>query len=335
MSTPTLRLIHMERRLAFGVDLGGTNVRVALGDEKGNILARLLERTETRKGPLGVSRQIVRMIRSIRVEGLRLEEVEGVGIGSAGPLDLKRGGLMKPTNIPYEFVPLVEPIEEGLGLKTYLLNDCSTAVMGERFFGAGKGVENLAYITISTGIGGGVYVDGNLLIGKDGNATEIGHFTIDYEGRLLCGCGKRGHWEAYCSGNGIPNYVDLILRDRSKNEVELSLLSMMREREGGRISAKSLYESAKAGDSLALEIVDRIGRLNAIGFACVNDAYDPSLITVGGSVALNNRSLVIEPIRRYIGEHTRNRVPEIRITPLGGDVVLYGALAMVFNRFSP
>ncbi|MCD6592716.1 ROK family protein, partial [Candidatus Bathyarchaeota archaeon] len=95
--------------------------------------------------------------------------------------------------------------------------------------------------------------------------------------------------------------------------------------------SKILYDCAKAGDPLALEIIEKIGRLNAIGFACVVDAYDPSLITVGGSIALRNINLVIEPIRRYIDDYARNRVPEIKITPLGDDVVLYGALAMVFH----
>ena len=324
----------MSPRLAFGVDLGGTSVRVVLGDEKGRILARLSKRTEIREGAEGVSKQIIRMIRSIHVEDAKLENIEGIGIGSAGPLDLKRGGLMKPTNIPYDFVPLVEPLERELGLKTLLLNDCSTAVMGERFFGAGKNVQNLAYITISTGIGGGIYVDDHLLVGKDGNATEIGHFTIDYDGRLICGCGKRGHWEAYCSGRNIPDYVDLIFQEKSPEELEGSVLStLLKER--GRITARDLYNSAKVGDKLALEIAEEIGDLNAVGFACVNDAYDPSLITVGGSVTLKNVELVVEPIRRHIGEHSRNRIPKIMDTPLGEDIVLYGALALVFHQDCP
>jgi len=318
------------RRFAFGVDLGGTNVRVVLGDDGGNIIARLSEKTEIKEGPEGVSRQIIRMIRSIKVAGFKLEEAAGVGIGSAGPLDLKKGGLLKPTNIPYDFVPLVEPIRDALGLETRLLNDCSAAVMGERFFGAGRGIENLAYITISTGIGGGIYVDGHLLLGKDGNATEVGHFTVDYDGSLVCGCGRRGHWEAYCSGKNIPNYVELALKEKSPNDVERSSLSNMRRM--GKVSAKALYMAAEKGDSLALQIVGEIGNLNAVGFACVNDAYDPELITVGGSVTLNNKRLVIEPIRRYISEHTRNRVPEIMVTPLGGDIVLYGALALILHR---
>jgi len=320
----------MSRRLAFGIDIGGTTIRVTLGDDKGNILARLSERTEIRKGSEGISKQIIRMIQSIKVEGFKIEEAKGIGIGSAGPLDLKRGGLMKPTNIPYDFVPLVEPLERELALPTRILNDCTTAVKGEKFFGAGKNLQNLVYVTLSTGIGGGGYVDGNLLIGKDGNAAEIGHFTIDFEGRLTCGCGKRGHWEAYCSGKDMPKYVRLLLEEKKREEVGNSLLMKMANNDLKRITVENLFNAAKAGDPISKEIVERIGFLNAIGFACVVDAYDPSLITVGGSVALKNTSLVIDPIRQHITEHTRNRVPEIMITPLGEDVVIYGALANVF-----
>ncbi|RJS87144.1 ROK family protein [Candidatus Bathyarchaeota archaeon] len=320
----------MGRKIAVGVDLGGTNIRVALGNDEGRILAKISERTEKTKGPEGISEQIARIIRCLEKKEAKTGEIIGIGIGSAGPLDLKRGGLMKPTNIPYDFIPLVEPLEDIFHLPTYLLNDCSTAVMGEKFFGAGKNHENLAYITLSTGIGGGIYVDGHLLIGKDGNATEVGHFTIDYEGKLLCGCGKRGHWEAYCSGNGIPNYVRLLLSQGRFEGVKDSLLMRRISGDLDRLTAKILYDCAKASDPLALELVDKIGFLNSVGFACVVDAYDPSLITVGGSIALRNESLIIDPIRRGVKEHARNRVPEIKITPLGDDVVLYGALAMVF-----
>ena len=320
------------KKLAIGIDLGGTNIRVALGDNEGHILTKLIERTEKTKGPEGVSEQIIRMIRSIQAEKIKVSEIQGIGIGSVGPLDLNRGGLMKPTNIPYDFVPLVEPLEDAFSLPTRLLNDCAAGVMGERFFGVGAGHENLAYITLSTGIGGGIYVDGHLLVGKDGNAHEIGHFTIDFDGHLQCACGKKGHWEAYCSGNGIPNYARLLLKEKRTEELKGCLLL---ETVGGdleKITAKTLYDAAKAGDQISKAIAKKIGVLNAIGFASVVDAYDPSLITVGGSIALKNNILVIDPIRRHVNEHARNRVPEIVITPLEDDVVLYGALAMVFHQ---
>ena len=202
--------------------------------------------------------------------------------------------------------------------------------MGERDFGAGRGVENLVYVTISTGIGGGVYVDGHLLIGKDGNAHEIGHITIDMEGRLQCGCGKRGHWEAYCSGMNIPNYVRLLLEGKDQKTVEKSLLMKLAGGYRQKITAKGLYDAAKAGDPLSKEFVEKIGELDAIGFANIINAYDPELITVGGTVTLKNPDLVMEPIHKHVEKYALNRLPEIRITPLGEDVGLYGALAAVY-----
>jgi len=323
----------MARKLAIGVDLGGTNVRVALGDSNGRIITKTLEMTEKSRGPKGVSEQIIRMIYAITAEKANLKDIVGIGIGSAGPLDIRRGGLMKPTNLPFDFVPLVEPLEDEFGLPTKLLNDCVAAVIGEKYFGLGKEHENLVYITISTGIGGGVYVDGHLLIGKDGNAHEIGHFTIDFEGRLTCGCGRKGHWEAYCSGSGIQNYSKLIIEEDGLMNLDGSqLIEDIRRKGYASITAKTIYEYAKAGDKVAKIITEKIGALNAIGFACVVDAYDPSLITVGGSVTLNNPDLVINPIKRHIGKHARNRVPEITLTPLGEDAVIYGALASVFHQ---
>ena len=321
--------------LAIGVDLGGTNVRVALGRRNGTIEKKLVEKTEKGRGPEGVSEQIARMIRSALGKEISLREIEGIGIGSAGPLDIKRGGLMKPTNLPFDFVSLVKPLEEEFNLPVILLNDCVAAVVGEKYFGIGREHDDLIYVTISTGIGGGVYVDGHLLIGKDGNAHEIGHFTIDFEGRLTCGCGRRGHWEAYCSGSGIPNYARLIIEEDELMRVSGShLIEGIIKNGYAGVTAKTIYDYAKADDRVAKIIVEKIGVLNAIGFGCVVDAYDPSLITVGGSVTLNNPNLIIDSIKRHLNKYARNRVPEITLTPLGEDAVLYGALASVFYRKS-
>ena len=319
----------MPEKFAIGVDLGATNMRVALGNEKGQILARLSERTEVKMGSEGISQQIIRMVRSIRYEGFKPEKAKGVGIGSIGPLDLKRGGVVKPANIPLDFVPLVEPVKKAFGVPVHLLNDCTTAVIGEKEFGAGKEVRNLVYVTMSTGIGGGIYVDNHLLIGKDGNAHEIGHITIDFEGRLTCGCGKKGHWEAYCSAKNLPNYIQLLLEGMNPKAVEKSLLMKFAKGNRHNITSKMLHDAAKKGDALSMEIVEKVGLLNAIGFANIINAYDPELITVGGTMALKNTDLIMEPIKRHVHEYTINKVPDIIITPLGDDVVLYGALAMV------
>ncbi len=314
----------------IGVDLGGTNIRAVLGDGNGRIIARISERTEKSKGPEGISQQIIRISRTL-MERFRLERVEGVGVASAGTLDPKRERIKKFANLPFDEIPIVHPVKDELKVPVLLLNDCLAAVMGEKMFGAGRSIRNLVYITISTGIGGGIYVDDHVIFGKDGNAHEIGHMTIDMEGRLLCGCGKRGHWEAYCSGDNIPKYARLLLSRKGRGEVEESLLLKLAGGDLDRLSAKMIYDAAKRGDALSLEIIDEIGRANAIGFANVINMYDPEMITVGGTVALKNVDLVINPIKKYVGEYVVNRLPEIRMTALGGDTVLYGALAMVFQ----
>lgn len=312
--------------LAVGVDLGATNVRVGIGDERGNILKKIVKKTDKSHGPEGVPAQIIRMIHSLIGEAR--SGILGIGMASIGPLDLKKGAIVNPANIPFEMVPLKEPIEKELNTHIILVNDCNAAVVAERMFGAGKGFDNVAYITLSTGIGGGAIVDGNLLLGKDGNACEVGHLVIDFEGRLECGCGKRGHWEAYCSGRNIPAYAKMFL-DRTE-ERGGSLIYRV-QGDLTQISAKILYEEAEKGDELSLAIVNSIGRLNAVGFANVINLYDPSVLTVGGALALEHRSLIINPIKRYINDYTLNRLPEITVTPLGGDAVLKGSIALVFK----
>ncbi|MEM3692964.1 MAG: ROK family protein [Candidatus Bathyarchaeia archaeon] len=320
-----------KKRLAIGVDIGATNLRVALGTQEGRILAKLIEPTNIRGGAEGVSLQIGMMIRKILGSEVSTKDLKGIGIGSTGPMDLKRGAVVKASNLPWDFIPLVEPLQEAFGIPVRLLNDCAAAVLGEKVFGSGIGTQNLLYITLSTGIGAGVFIDGRLIMGKDGNAHEVGHFTIDFEGRLLCGCGKRGHWEAYCSGRNIPRYVKYLIDEAKEFRAEERAGSLLlAEARSERLTTEGLFNLAKAGDSMALKIVERLGMLNAIGFADAINAYDPELITVGGPIALRNEELILPPIRKLVGNHTVNRVPEIELTRLGEDVGLYGAIALNF-----
>lgn len=313
----------------IGIDLGGTNTRAALFDGK-NFVESIEEKTKC-NSPESLQAQLLNMCRLLLRKGaVNIDKVKGISIASKGPIDIKKGELKDPTDFPFKRASLVKPIENELGLPVYLLNDCTAGVMGEHQFGAGKGLDNLVYITIGTGIGGGVYVDGHVLFGKDGNAAEIGHMTIDYEGNLKCGCGKRGHWEAYCSGKNIPNFVKWrTLKKRTGG----SLLFKLSGGDLSKLKPENLFEAAKAKDKLAVELVDELGKLNAMGFASVTDAYDPSLITVGGSVALKNSGFVINPIKKYLGAYARNRLPTVMTTPLGKDIGLYGAIAAISEKF--
>ena len=249
-----------------------------------------------------------------------------------GPLDLSRGGMASPANLPYDFVPLVDPISSRHGVRVALVNDASAAALGERRFGAGRGCDDLVYVTLSTGIGGGAIVDGHLISGKDGNAAEIGHIVVDPGERLPCGCGGRGHWEAYCSGRGIPNLASLMAEEGFGSAQEGATGRGART---GTTDAASIFRRAAGGDGMALTVVEEVGRMNALGVANAVNMFDPSLVTIGGGVALNNQSMIVNPIRKLVPSYSINRAPEIRITPLGDNAGLLGALCLAFGEGDP
>ncbi|MCX6649210.1 MAG: ROK family protein [Candidatus Bathyarchaeota archaeon] len=300
------------------VDIGATNIRVAVGDGK-SLIAKRVEATDRLNGAEGVPRQIAKMIRNLGVEPA------AIGVGSIGPLDTKKGAIGATPNFAFKHIPIVAPLGVEFGVPVQIMNDCNAGVIGEHLYGAGRGLDNIFYVTLSTGLGGGAIVDGNPLNGKDGNAPEIGHLTLDPDSELVCGCGCRGHWEGYCSGANIPNFARILLRNR---DLEGGLLLKMVEGDLGKLTSEMIFDAAKKRDGDALYVVDEVGKVNAVGFANIVNAFDPELITIGGSVALNNPDLVVEPIRKGIDKHLINRKPEIRLTPLGADVVLFGGLAI-------
>ena len=294
---------------------------MATGDSEG-IGEKIAEVTDRMNGPEGVSRQMIKMIREL------VDAPRAVGVGSIGPIDLKRGMVTNTPNYPFDEIPVVEPLKDEFGVPVKMVNDCTAGVLGEHVYGAGKGIYNLFYVTFSTGIGGGAMVDGHVLIGKDGNAVEVGHLTIYPDGEMICGCGGRGHWEAYCGGMNIPRFARTLLQRRDWRR---SLLHVLCGGDAEAITMEMIFDVAKQGDDAALGVVDEVGRINAVGVADIVNAYDPKLITIGGSVALNNPDLILRPIRRYVAGRVINRLPEIMITPLGGDIVLYGALALALK----
>jgi glucokinase len=316
----------MAGELGVAVDLGATRVRVCVGSKSGRLTRRQTKVMIITPRVEDYLKQIVQLVRQT-IEGV---EAQGVCVASPGPLDLKRGMITGTANLPYREVPIVQALQDALGADVHLMNDANAAALGEWRHGAGKGLRNVFYLTISTGIGGGAVVDGRLLLGKEGNAAEVGHVTIDSQGELTCGCGRKGHWEAYCSGTGIPKLAELMSRkltsaDRRRFSGSWLVGNL------GRADAPSIFRSAATGDSFAERIIAEVGRLNAIGVANVTDSFDPELVTIGGGVALNNPEMVLAPIRSRAADYAINRVPEIRITPLGDEVGLLGALSAALD----
>jgi glucokinase len=304
-----------------GVDLGATNVRAVVAEEDATIIGRADR--ETPQGPTGiaVTEAVLDVLRgACDAAGITPEQVHAVGIGSLGPFDMAEGAVENPANLPdvIDRIPLVGPVEELVGSdRVTLHNDTNAGVIGERFY-ADRNPDDMAYLTISSGIGAGVCVDGNVLDGWDGNAGEVGHMTVDPEGQRTCGCGNDGHWEAYCSGNNVPRYARHI-HEREDVVTDLPL-------DDDAFSAKEVFE-AVGSDPLARETIDRVAEWNTIGMANVVHAYAPLVVYVGGAVTLNNPELVLDPIREGVADHLMINVPDIELTALGEDVVVKGALA--------
>ncbi|MBM3292051.1 ROK family protein [Candidatus Bathyarchaeota archaeon] len=304
----------------ISVDLGATNLRVAIGSKSG-LKKKISEKTDRQNGPEGIPRQIIRMVKKLT------DHPTSIGIGSIGPLDIKSGKIVNTPNLPFNEISLTKPISEGFKTEVLLANDCSAAVLGEHVFGGGKDIPNLVYITMSTGLGCGAIVDGHLLSGKDGNAHEVGHITIDPYSDLICGCGCTGHWEAYSSGLGLPRFYKKLFKRYFFNNVTPDSGNTVFT----NLTSETIFNMANDGTDFIKYFFDELGKVNSQGFANVVNVYDPELITVGGSIALNNPDLILKPIINGIDKHLINRKPRIEITPLGGDVVLYGALALAAN----
>lgn len=317
------------------VDIGATKIRVALSDRAGHFLREVTVSTPQNSSE-EVGNKLIEIINSFRDLYSDERPLLGIGIGSIGPLDMEKGIILNTPNLEVKNIPVVKPLRDEFNLPVSFLNDCTAAVMGEKFFGAGRGVKNLVYITLSTGIGGGVYVDDHLLMGKDGNAAEVGHFTVDSVMNLLCNCGGVGHWEAYCSGKNIPDFVRYKMEEFGEEAIRKSYLSKACGGDLEKLTTKLFFEGVKMRDEVCLRILDEMNELNARGFANVINAYDPELITVGGAIMLNNR-YILEPIKERVKKYTINRMAEIIVTSLGENIVLLGALTSIMQKidFSP
>ena len=301
-----------------GVDLGATNVRAVVGDETGAVLGRDRRATPSGSG-IAVTEAVLDALRAAADHAETApERLRAVGVGSIGPLDLAAGVVDDPANLPaVERIPLTGPIENLVDGAVYLHNDTTAAVIGERFH-ADRNPDDMAYLTVSSGVGAGVCVDGHVLSGWDGNVGEIGHTTVDPTGAMSCGCGGAGHWEAYCAGTNIPAYA-VHLHETEGTATDLPL-------DAPEFSAADVFAAADS-DPLAELVLARVGRWNAIGVASLVHAYAPLVVSVGGGVALNNPDRVLDPVREQLPELVISNVPEVRLTSLGDDVGVKGALA--------
>ncbi|WP_297633311.1 ROK family protein [uncultured Clostridium sp.] len=310
------------KELFVGVDLGGTKIYTALGDEKGNILNEIIVETEAEKGPEAIVEKIKYTIKHVS-EG-REEKLRAIGIGSPGPLNIKEGIILNPPNLPFENYNIVEKIEKDFNIPVYLDNDANAATIGEYAFGAGKGTDNMVFITASTGVGGGAVLNGKIYRGSTFNALEVGHTTIEVDGKR-CGCGNKGCFEAMTSGTAIKRLAE----DAVKSSVKTSLKKYK------KVTAKEVFIEANNEDRVSNEILeDSLKYLGVLAANCAN-ILDPDLIVIGGGVS-NGGDIVFNKIKREMEKRCLEPVLnhcKIDKAMLGGKAGVIGALALAITEF--
>jgi glucokinase len=303
------------------MDMGGTQLRLALLDREKRVVARHAEATRPEEGPEAVLDRIVSRMKALG-EQVGWDKIQAVGVAAPGPLDPFRGVILQAPNLPgWRDVPVAEVLRRALGCPVFVGNDANLGALAEQRWGAGRDHADLVYVTVSTGIGGGVISGGQMVLGRQGLAGELGHMTLEPQGPR-CTCGNRGCLEALASGTAVAR--------RAQELVEAGVRTLMVELAGGdpgRITAKLAHEAADRGDVVAVDLFRQAGRYLGIGLANLMCILNPSVIVVGGSVAKAGHLLFV-PMQATIRERTYEVLwRECPIVPaaLGDDVGLIGA----------
>ena len=312
-------------KYCFGIDIGGTTVKIGLVAENGEIVTRW--EIPTRKGsdPAGLLEDVKTSLENCMAER-KIEKADILGIGMAAPGPVTEDGVLHGcVNIGWGDVDLDDLAEDVIGISPVRIgNDARVAALGEAAYGAGKDAESMLMVTLGTGVGGGVVLGGKILMGMSGVAGEIGHMTIDPYETETCGCGKKGCLEQYASATGMVRAAERFLKEKD-------LDSVLRQKEA--VSAKDLWDAAKAGDKLANEIVDFV--CDRLGSALANAIYlvDTEMIVIGGGVCAAGQFLLDKVENAYNGKvfaHSRNK--KFALAKLGNDAGIMGAAALILSK---
>lgn len=312
-----------EKRWIVGIDLGGTYIKGALLDTSGAILVDGLVPTGAERGPDHVLDQIIELVTRVLAKGkVTTQEVLGIGVGVPGLPDYDRGTVVFAPNLHWRNVALAQPLQAALRIPVFLDNDANVAALGEQWCGAGRGAEHMALITIGTGIGCGLILDGKIYRGATFSAGEIGHITMDPQGPA-CNCGRRGCLENFTSATALMRMAHEAVeqgRDTVLAQIACS-------------SPRDIFGAAQQGDAVAKQIIHKAGFY--LGWAIGNlvNTLNPQLVLIGGGVAQAGE-LILEPIRQRVQECTLE-VPgqTVRIAgaSLGNQAGAIGAAALVIK----
>ncbi|SFP63604.1 ROK family protein [Caldicoprobacter faecalis] len=314
----------------IGIDLGGTNIAVGLVDEEGKIIHKdSVPTLNEREYPEIIKDMAMLSLKVIEDSGVSLKEVKSIGIGSPGTPNSEEGILVYANNLKFRNVPMRAEMQKYVDLPVYLDNDANVAALAESVAGACKGAKHSVTITLGTGVGTGVVIDGKVYSGFNNAAAEMGHMVIVVDGEQ-CTCGRKGCWEAYASATAL-------IRQTKKAAVANpdSLINKLVDGDLSKINAKVPFDAARQGDRVGLQIVEEYMKYLAEGLANVINIFQPEIIAIGGGISKEGEYL-LAPLRKLVSEriYTVEGVPQTRIVAaqLGNDAGIVGA-AMLGKMF--
>lgn len=308
----------------FGVDIGGTTVKLGLFDTEGNLLDKWEIPTRTEESGSFILPDIAKDIqRKIEEKQISKEMVVGVGVGAPGPID-NQGVVHRAVNLGWGVFSIKDTLEEILKVPVMAGNDANVAALGEMWKGGGQGSSDLIVVTLGTGVGGGIIVDGKILTGVTGAGGEIGHIHVEDNESETCGCGNVGCLEQYASATGITRLANRKLKESEKE-------SVLR---GGEVSAKTVFDAVKAGDALAIEVAEEFGKYLGNCLAAIAGVVNPEAIVLGGGVSKAGE-ILINYIKPYYEKNVfhGSRNVKFSLATLGNDAGIYGAAKLVLDTF--
>lgn len=308
----------------FGVDIGGTTVKLGLFDAEGNLLDKWEIPTRTEESGSYILPDIAKDIqRKIEEKQISKEMVVGVGVGAPGPID-NQGVVHRAVNLGWGVFSIKDTLEEILKVPVMAGNDANVAALGEMWKGGGQGSSDLIVVTLGTGVGGGIIVDGKILTGATGAGGEIGHIHVEDNESETCGCGNVGCLEQYASATGVTRLANRKLKE-SEKESELR---------GGEVSAKTVFDAVKAGDALAIEVAEKFGKYLGNCLAAIAGVVNPEAIVLGGGVSKAGE-ILINYIKPYYEKNVfhGSRNVKFSLATLGNDAGIYGAAKLVLDTF--
>ncbi|MBQ9120729.1 MAG: ROK family glucokinase [Lachnospiraceae bacterium] len=308
----------------FGIDIGGTTVKCGLFTVAGELLDKWEIPTRRENAGAGVLPDVAETIEAKLAEKqIAKVEVVGIGLGIPGPVKAD-GTVLKCANLGWGIVNAVEEMQGLTGLKVAAANDANVAALGEMWKGGGRGYQDVIMVTLGTGVGGGVIVDGKVIAGSNGAGGEIGHIIVNPQETALCGCGGHGHLEQYASATGI---VRMAKKRLAEEETPTKL------REFAELTAKDIFDCAKAGDTVAEELVDMLGSYLAAALSHVAATVDPQVFVIGGGVSKAGQ-ILLDAISRHYNDNIlfalKNK--EFRLAELGNDAGIYGSARLLITN---